>query len=92
MLPFDSKMKPEMPDSALLGAPEASASPLLVKLLTHPFARLRSRHRSVDIFDYDSDAYVGLRMIDQVVDFETRERGCVTGHQAQSVAELRGSL
>ena len=92
MLPFDSKMKPEMPDSTSLSAPEASTSPLLVELLTHPFARLRSRHRSVDIFDYDSDAYVGLRMIDQVVDFETRERGCVTGHQAQSVAELRGSL
>ena len=81
-----------MSESAQLVSPEVSANPLLLELLIHPFARLRSRHRSVDIFDYDSDGYVGLRMIDQVVDFETRERGCVTGHQAQSVAELRGSL
>ena len=65
----------------------ALVSPLLQELLVHPFPRMRSRVRSVDFYDYISDNYVGLRMIDHVVDFETHEKN-FGRERAESIAEL----
>ena len=43
-------------------------------------------------FDYDSGNYVGLRMLDRVVDFETGERDEAHDVRAESVGELLDCL
>ena len=53
-------------------APKEGPSPLLLDLLRFPFAKVHHRIRSVDAFDYDSVNFVGLRMLDHVVDFEAQ--------------------
>ena len=45
---------------------------MLLDLLQRPFPKVLSRIRSMDAFDYDSANFVGLRMLDHVVDFETQ--------------------
>ena len=60
-----------------------SASPLLFDLLRVPFAKVPRFSRSVDAFDFESDNYIGLRVLDLVVDIETGER-------AESAGELPG--
>ena len=62
---------------------------MLLELLRHPFARVPRRTRSIIAFDYDSAFYVGLRMLDGVVDFETGER-YDQPVRAESVGELLG--
>ena len=47
---------------------------LINELLRQPFAKVHRAVRSIDFFDYDSVTYIGLRMLDRVVDFETGER------------------
>ena len=49
------------------------------------------RNRSIEAFDYDSVSYIGLRMLDRVVDFETGERDEVIDVRAESVGELMGA-
>ena len=69
---------------------EEGASPLLLDLLRHPFAKVLGRSRSIDAFDYGSANYIGLRMIDHVADFETGERDKALGLRAESVGALFG--
>ena len=52
----------------------ADQSPLLQELLRQPFAKESPDTRSVDAYDFDSINFVGLRMLDGVVDFETGAR------------------
>ena len=58
---------------------------LLHELLRQPFAKVHRRVRSIEFFDYDSVNYIGLRMLDRVVDFETGERDEASGARAKSV-------
>ena len=60
-------------------------------MLKRPFAKVPGRSNSIDAFDYDSATYIGLRMIDHVVDFETGERDEALGAKAESVGELLGA-
>lgn len=67
---------------------EAGMNPLLLELLRQPFAKKSSDAHSVDVYDFDSINYVGLRMLDRVVEFETGAHDEKLGARALSVGEL----
>ena len=85
---FESHNKLDVPNSEALGPDAPIASPLLQKLLQYPFPRLRSRTRSVDFYDCNSNNFVGLKIYYGVVDFEMRERHYGRYDCARSCAEL----
>ena len=90
MKPSNKENEPEPPVSASHGMTKESASPLLLDLLQKPFAKKQRHVRSEDAYDRDSENFVGLRMIDGIVDFETGERAAALDERAESVGELLG--
>ena len=63
----------------------------MAELLVRPLLRrldVSGRSRSFDCYDVHSANYLGLRVIDGVVDFETGERDLGDDAKAESVGEL----
>ena len=69
----------------------SGVSSLLSELLQVPFAKVPRFSRSVDAFDFESANYIALRVLDQVVDFETEQQKKAHGTRAESVGELLGA-
>ena len=66
-------------------------TPLLLELLQQPFAKESRDTHSVDAYDFDSINFVGLRMLDRVIDFETGAHDEKLGARAMSAGELLGT-